>query len=365
MVDINVTRSGLPPMEEYIEKLRSIWESAWLTNMGQFHIELEAKLKEYLGQQEIVLFSNGHMALELLIEAMELKGEIITTPYSFISTTHAIVRNGIKPVFCDIREEDFTIDPEKIEKLITAETSAIVAVHVYGYPCQFDMLHTIAKKHNLKLIYDAAHCFGEFYKSRSFAEYGDASMYSFHATKVFHTIEGGAIACKDEALGKKLNLMKNFGIAGKEEIPKIGANAKMNEFQAAMGLCNLEHLKQNISLRRQVALRYREKLFGIEAISMRAEDKDCEYNYAYMPVLINENSKLNRDEVYDRLIEYGIYTRKYFYPCINDCECYEGKYEQTPIAHRISKQILTLPIYPELKIEEVDYICERLISLVN
>ena len=244
-----VTRATMPPIEEYIDEIKSIWETHWLTNMGEKHQVLQKELKEYLHVDNIELLVNGHMALELTMQAMNLSGEVITTPFTFASTTHAIVRNGLTPVFCDINEEDYTIDVSKIESLITEKTTAIVPVHVYGNICNVEEIEKIAKKHHLKVIYDAAHTFGETYKGKGIGDFGDASCFSFHATKVFNTIEGGAVCYHNNELGKRLYNLKNFGIQGPEQVDGIGANAKMNEFQAAMGICNLRHLEDNLKKR--------------------------------------------------------------------------------------------------------------------
>ena len=259
---ILVTRSSMPPLEEYIEEIRPLWESHWLTNMGEKHKKLQTELKNYLQVPEIELFTNGHMALEMALQALELPqgGEVITTPFTFASTTHAIVRNGLEPVFCDIRPDTFTIDPTKIEKLITPKTCAILPVHVYGNICDVEEINDIAKRHGLKVIYDAAHAFGETYKGVGVGNFGDVSCFSFHATKVFNTIEGGAATYQDPELGKRLYELKNFGIRGPESVVSVGANAKMNEFCAAMGLCNLRHLHEEIAKRHAVVKRYRECL---------------------------------------------------------------------------------------------------------
>ena len=253
---ILVTRSSLPPFEEFTEMLKPIWESGWLTNMGDYHKELEQKLREYLGADRLVLFTNGHMALEMVIQALELTGEVITTPFTFASTTHAIVRNGLTPVFCDINPRDYTMDVDKIEALITEKTSAILPVHVYGNICDVERIEAIARRHNLKVIYDAAHTFGETYNGVGTACFGDASIFSFHATKVYHTIEGGAVAFREAWMEHRLNCLKNFGIVDQDHVVWVGGNAKMNEFQAAMGLCNLRHLEDEITKRRRVAERY-------------------------------------------------------------------------------------------------------------
>lgn len=366
MEKMYTTRPSLPPIDDYIERVRSIWECKWLTNIGEQHNEFESKLKAYLGVENVSLFVNGHMALEMAIQAMELSGEVITTPFTFISTTHAIVRNGLKPVFCDIEGDSYTIDVNKLENLITDKTSAIVPVHVYGNICNVEKIDEIARKYNLKVIYDAAHAFGVEHKGKSVAEYGDASMFSFHATKVFHSIEGGAVVYREKELGRRLYNLKNFGIRSEEIIEEIGANAKMNEFQAAMGLCNLRHVDEEIQKRKKVTERYRKNLQGTEGIKLSPEQKDVESNYAYFPVVIDEKVfGATRNEIYDELKKHDIYARKYFYPLTNTFDCFHGRYdaESTPIALYISKRVLTLPLYADLSLEEVDRICEIILKM--
>ena len=361
---IFVTKASLPSKEEFFEIASEIFDRAWLTNMGAVHEELGEELCKALDTDRISLVVNGHLALELLIQALDLKGEVITTPFSFVSTTHALVRNGIKPVFCDIKANDFTIDTEKIEALITDKTSAILAVHVYGNICDNDELERIAEKHNIKLIYDAAHAFLEVYKGKSVANLGLASMFSFHATKVYNTIEGGAVTGGDAGLHEKLYYLKNFGIADKENVNFVGSNAKMNEFQAAMGLCNLRHVRDWIEKRKAVVLRYLEGLKDVEGIRCNEYREDRQsYNYAYYPIVIDENVYgMSRDELYARLCEENIYTRKYFYTCINELKCYENmETEKTEVAAYISRRVLTLPVYPDLSFDSVDEIC-RLIK---
>ena len=358
-----VTRASLPPMEEYIEEIRSIWDSHWLTNMGDKHNTLEDELKKYLSVENVSLFSNGHMALELAIQAMGLKGEVITTPFTFASTTHAIVRNGLKPVFSDINPEDYTLDVNQIEKLITPRTSAILPVHVYGNVCNIEKLQEIADKYSLKVIYDAAHAFGVEYQGKGIGEYGDASMFSFHATKVFNTIEGGAITYKDTDYGLELFRLKNFGIRGPEEVDAVGANAKMNEFQAAMGLCNLRRIEEQIQKRKSLSELYKENLKNIPGIKYRKEQENVKSNYSYFPIQIDakEYGK-TRNEVFEMLQEHNIYARKYFYPLTNEFTCYQGMYEEnpTPVAKKVSEEILTLPLYVELGEEVVFKICNLL-----
>ncbi|WP_010681347.1 DegT/DnrJ/EryC1/StrS family aminotransferase [Acetivibrio cellulolyticus] len=362
---ILVTRSSMPSFEEYIDEIRPLWDTHWLTNMGVKHQELETQLKDYLSVPNISLFSNGHMALELAIQAMGLKGEVITTPFTFASTTHAIVRNGLEPVFCDINSEDCTIDVTKIEGLINDRTSAIIPVHVYGNVCNVEEIERIAKKYELKVIYDAAHTFGVKYKGRGIGCYGDASIYSFHATKVFNTIEGGAVSFKDEEFGLNLYRLKNFGIRGPEVVDGVGANAKMNEFQAAMGICNLRHIDKEIEKRRKVYERYIDNLSNIDGIKVPFVQNDVFPNFSYFPIIFdNKAFCATRNEVYNNLLENNIVSRKYFYPLTNTFECFHGKYDVglTPIALNISKRVLTLPLFSELRIEDVDNICKIILN---
>lgn len=362
---ILVTRSSMPSMEEYIEEIKPLWESKWLTNMGEKHKELEIKLKEYMSVDEISLFSNGHMALELLLQAMDLKGEVITTPFTFASTTHAIVRNGLKPVFCDINPTNYTIDVNKIEDLITDKTCAILAVHVYGNICDVKEIDRIAKKYNLKVIYDAAHTFGVRYEGKGIGTYGDASMFSFHSTKVFNTIEGGAVTYSDKEIGEKLYQLKNFGIKTDARVSGVGANAKMNEFQASMGLCNLRHIDEEIKKREQVVKRYELMLKDVEGITVSEYDEHITPNYSYFPVLFNEKKfGKSRDYVYEELIENNIFSRKYFYPLTSEFECFDGWFDpsETPIALRVSREVLALPLYADLSLEDVDRICRIILG---
>lgn len=358
---ILVTRSSMPDIDEYMNEIATMWDSHWLTNMGPKHKELQEKLCEYLEVKNIDLLTNGHMALELTLQAMNLQGEVITTPFTFASTTHAIVRNGLTPVFCDIDPNTYCIDASKIESLITDRTCAIMPVHVYGNICDIEEIERIAKKYELKVIYDAAHTFGETYKGKGIGCFGDVSCFSFHATKVFNTIEGGAVCYKDKQLGEKLYELKNFGIHGPEEVPAIGANAKMNEFCAAMGLCNLRHIDEEIEKRRKVVERYRERLSDVEGVQLNVIQSDVKSNYAYFPVVFEEKSfGASRTEVFEKLQENGISARKYFYPLTSTYECFHGKYDalQTPIALHISKRVLTLPLYADLDLDDVDKICD-------
>lgn len=364
---IAVTRSSMPDYEEYCEEIKKLWDSHWLTNSGTEHQQLQAELESYLGCPHVVLYTNGHLALENVIAAMEFPrgAEVITTPFTFASTTHAITRNGLVPVFCDVDPELYTMDPAKIEELITAKTVAIVPVHVYGNLCDVEKISEIAKKHDLKVIYDAAHAFGVKYKGVSAANFGDASMFSFHATKVFNTIEGGAVCLGNRQMADTLNVMKNFGICTEDRIPYAGGNAKMNEFQAAMGICNLRHLEREIGKRKLAVERYREHLNGIAGIRLCREQRDVEPNYAYFPVVF-DGYRATRDEVFDALAKENIGARKYFYPLTNGFDCYSqypsaGK-EKTPVAAYLADRVLTLPLYADLTTDDVDRICRIILS---
>ena len=362
-----VTRSSMPDFEEYCEEIKCLWETHWLTNMGVKHKELQQELEEYLDCPHVVLYTNGHLALENVIAAMQFPtgAEVITTPFTFASTTHAIVRNGLVPIFCDVREDDYTIDADKIEALITEKTVAIVPVHVYGNMCDVEKIAAVAEKHNLKVIYDAAHAFAVKYKGQSSANFGDASMFSFHATKVFNTIEGGAVCFKTDDLVSTMNDMKNFGIRGAERVVFVGGNAKMSEFQAAMGICNLRHLDEEIRKRKRVVGRYREHLEGVTGIKLCRPQKDVDSNYAYFPVVF-DGFGATRDEVFAALGKKGIAARKYFYPITNSFECYAdyptAGAERTPVAAYMADRVLTLPLYADLAMEDIDFICEILLS---
>lgn len=367
MGNILVTRSSMPSFEEYCEEIKELWKSHWLTNMGVKHKELQKELEEYLDVPHVTLYTNGHLALENAIAALNLPkgGEVITTPFTFASTTHAIVRNGLVPVFCDVREDDYTIDTSRIEALITDQTVAIVPVHVYGNLCNVEEIDRIANKYGLKVIYDAAHAFGVKYKGVSSANFGDASMFSFHATKVFNTIEGGAVCFKNDKWVQLLNDMKNFGIRSEEEVQYVGGNAKMNEFQAAMGICNMRHLDEEIAKRKAVVERYRERLSGIDGIKLSVIQKDVESNYAYFPVVF-DGYKYTRNEVFNMLAEQGVAARKYFYPLTNSFECYinypTSGTEKTPVAQHMALRVLTLPLYADLSLEDVDRICDIILG---
>lgn len=363
--NILVTRSSMPEIEEYIEEIKEMWDSHWLTNMGPKHKKFQNKLRTYLGVDNIDLLVNGHMALELSMQALNLHGEVITTPFTFASTTHAIVRNGLEPVFCDINPVDFTIDALKIEELITDRTCAIVPVHVYGNICNISEIDRIAKKYELKILYDAAHAFGVKYKGQGIGNFGDVSCFSFHATKVFNSIEGGAACFHDYDFGTELYRLKNFGIRGPEIVDGIGANAKMNEFNAAMGICNLRHIDEEILKRKIITERYRNYLDKIDGIQLNPIQEYVDTNYAYFPVIFNEKIfGSSRNEVFNALLQNGICARKYFYPLANTFDCFHGKYnvKNTPVALHISKRVLTLPLFADLNLEDVDRICEIILQ---
>ena len=359
---ILVTRSTMPPYEEYIEEIKELWETRWLTNSGAKHSELEQELCKYLTVSNMALCTNGHLALECILEAFgfEPGSEVITTPFTFVSTTNSIVRSGLKPVFCDINDKDFTIDVAKVEELITDKTVAIMPVHVYGNLCDNDALMEIAKKHNLKVIYDAAHAFGVRKDGVGVAQMGDASMFSFHATKVFHTIEGGGATFAEDKYYNILNQCKNFGINPNGDLDFAGGNAKMNEFAAAMGLCNLRHIDDAIESRGVASRRYRENLENVEGIQLSVVQEGVKSNYAYFPIVVHpEVFGATREDIVAALEKDGIGARKYFYPLTSTVGDLEGDYrlEDTPIAAKISENVLCLPLYEGLAVEDVDRIC--------
>lgn len=360
---ILVTRSSMPTFEEYCEEIAPLWESHWLTNMGVEHRKLETALKEKLCVENLALFTNGHSALECILEAMALPagGEVITTPFTFASTTHAIKRKGLTPVFADVREDNLTLDPASIETMITPRTCAIVPVHVYGNLCDVDAIYDIASRHGLKVIYDAAHAFGVERNGVSAAGFGDASMFSFHATKAFNTIEGGCVCFKDASLYETLNHWKNFGITGPQDVEYVGGNAKMNEFCAAMGICNLCHFDDEIAKRRKVAERYWGRLEGEPGVRIFRPATGVKSNYAYLPVLFDpEVFGATRDDVFAALADNGVGARKYFYPLVSDYACYRSVYssDRTPVAKKAADEVITVPMYADLAIEDVDLICD-------
>ena len=366
MEKITVTKAYLPPYEEFAEAIKPLWDSHWITNMGIYHQQLEQELRCFLDVPFVSLMVNGHMSLEMAIQSFHFPegSEVITTPYTFISTTNAIVRNGLKPVFCDIKMSDYTIDEEKIEDLITERTVAILPVHVYGNICQVERIAEIAYKYGLKVIYDAAHAFAESYRGTGIGNFGDASIFSFHATKIFHTIEGGAVVMKDEALYEKLYNLKNFGIRGEELVIEVGANAKMNEMSAIMGLCNLKYIHEVIAARKERVeyyLRLLETWAGVICPSYR---DDITYSYGYFPVLfVPEQCGVGaRDQICEELKKKNIYCRKYFHPVTADQACFKNKYRDVGLrnARYVSENILVLPLYAELEFEKIDEIVETI-----
>ncbi len=363
--NIYVTRSTMPSYEEYIQAIKPLWDSHWMTNMGCYHKKLEESLRDFLQVTEISLMVNGHMALEMAIQMMGFPegSEVITTPFTFISTTHAIVRNHLKPVFCDIKLSDGTIDENKIEDLITENTVAIIPVHVYGNICNIEAIQKIADKYNLKVIYDAAHAFGTKYHGKGIGNYGDASVFSFHATKVFNTIEGGAVSFAEHRYYEKLYNLKNFGIRGEELVADVGANAKMNEFCAIMGLCNLQHIREVLEERKKRDQYYRNAISKIKGIRLFEEQMDVQRNYAYFPMIVEDDYSMSRDELYDVFKENGIYARKYFYPITADQACFRNKYKKDDLANarKLSEQILTIPFYDTLDFEVMD----RIINILH
>ena len=363
---IYVTKPSLPPFEEFVEELQGLWETGILTHTGPRHRELQRKLEEYLSVPNVSLFSNGHQALELGMKAMHLEGEVITTPFTFGSTTQAILRNGLKPVFCDIRKDDFTIDCDKIEELITDKTCAILPVHVYGNICDVEAIDKIAKKYNLKVIYDGAHAFGEKYKGVNVSNFGDMTMYSFHATKVFNTFEGGCVtfdASKfDYDIVEYLNGLKQFGqIVGTESTPFVGTNAKLTEVAAIMGICNLRHFSEYINKRKKVVAQYRKRLADLPGIQLSIVQSDVESNASYFPLVLNEQEAgLNIERLIEALKNENIYVRRYFYPLTSDFEVIKSMGIEASVenAKYVSDRVVTLPCYSDLEIDDVNRICD-------
>ncbi len=359
---IFVTKPNLPPLEKVMPYLEAIWQSKVLTNNGPFHQQFEEALKRYLQVPYTSLVANGTLALVIALQALRITGEVITTPFSFVATAHALRWNDITPVFCDIEEKTFTIDPNKIEALITPRTTAILAVHVYGYPCQTDAIQAIADTYGLRVIYDAAHAFGVRRNGKNILNEGDLSILSFHATKLFTTFEGGAIVCQDEKLKKRIDYLRNFGFANEVTVVAPGINAKMNEFQSIIGLLSLDIVEEEIQRRKHIAHLYRTRLQDIRGVKLPEELEDVEYNYAYFPIFIDEEEfGVSRDEVYTALKEQHIFPRRYFYPLISNFPSYRtlpsAQRENLPIANRVADQVLCLPMYGALEEEEVEKIC--------
>lgn len=353
---IFVTQPALPDLQEFIPYLEQIWDSKILTNNGPFHQQLEKELAEFLGVPYISLFANGTLALVTALQVLRITGEVITTPYSFVATTHSLWWNNIKPVFVDIEPEFGNLDPEKIEAAITPKTTAILPVHVYGNPCKVGRIQEIADTYGLKVIYDAAHCFGVKHRGQGICNFGDLSILSFHATKVFNTMEGGAIVCHDEATKKRIDYLKNFGFSGETTVMAPGINSKMNEMQAALGLVQLNHYYENIVKRKSIADTYRRELSGVKGISFLPIPENTDSNHAYFPIFVKEKEYgLTRDQLYEKLKQSNIFGRRYFYPLISQFPIYRGldsaKPSNLPVAEKIAGQVICLPIYPELNID--------------
>ncbi len=368
---IPITRPYMPEKAAFMRWADSLWQTRWLTHNGPLVEALQDKLKECLKVKNCVVFANGHLALDCAMKALGISdGEAITTPFTYLSTSHALAMNGLKPVFCDIKSSDCTIDEDKIEDLITDKTKVIVPVHVYGFPCNYQRVQKIADKYGLKVVYDAAHAFGVSVDGQGIGNLGDASMFSFQATKVFHTVEGGSITYNDSLLTDKLIAAKNFGMVSAEQADSISLNAKMPELNAAMGLANLEILDSQIAKRKKLIERYLQRLTDIAGITTFSWSRpNVVYNYAYFPILFDEDILgINRDEVAERLEkDYNVLVRKYFYPLLSDLHCYqqENDSNDTPNAKRISNQVLTLPLYVDLEAAQVDYICDAVLEILG
>lgn len=362
---ITVTRSSMPSFGEYIDEIKALWDNRWLSNRGELHRKFEKMLQERMGVEYLSLFANGHVALEVGIDAFHFpKGsEVITTPYTHCSTTHSIARNGLVPVFCDVNDKDYTIDVNQIEKYITPKTVAIMATHVYGVLCDVDAIDAIAKKHNLKVIYDAAHAFGVKRNGVDCAAFGDMAMFSCHATKVFHTIEGGITVFKDGEVHKNVDVLTNFGFTGQEDVGFISTNARMNEYEAAMGICNLRHFDDEVAKRKAANDLYDKMLLGEKGISRIAPQEGVTQNYAYYPVFF-DGYKYDRNEIQQKLKEKLILARKYFYPIIPDLTCYKDQYgsQDYPVARHAAETVLALPMYADLTEEDVTKICRIILK---
>ena len=364
---IYVTQPYLPPLNEFVKSLEKIWESKWLTNSGLFHQEFEKKLCEYLGVKYISLFANGTLALTTALQVLRITGEVITTPYSFVATTHALHWNGIKPVFVDIEPKYCNLEPGKIEAAIGPKTTAILPVHIYGNPCNVGEIQQIADIYGLRVIYDAAHAFGVRINGNSILNFGDLSVLSFHATKVLTTFEGGAIVCHDERMKKRIDFLKNFGFADDVTVVGEGINGKMNEVQAALGVQQLKYIDTAIQKRREIANIYRENLRKVNGVTFFEDIEGLDHNYSYFPIFINEREfGKSRDEVYEYLKNSNIYTRRYFYPLISHFSAYKGlpsaAIDNLSVAEKICREVICLPIYPDLTIMEQNFIVDILVK---
>ena len=359
---IYVTQPNLPPLEEFIPYLRKIWDSKVLTNGGPFHQQLEQALCEHLGVKHLALFTNGTIALVTALQALRITGEVITTPYSFVATAHSLLWNGIKPVFVDIDPKTLNLDPSKIEAAITPQTTAILPVHVYGHPCDVEAIQRIADKHNLKVIYDAAHAFGVQCHCGSVLNHGDLSVLSFHATKVFNTFEGGAIVCPDAKTKQYIDQLKNFGFVDEVTVVAPGINGKMSEVNAAFGLLQLDHIDQALARRKEIDTSYRDQLAGVKGIRCLGDAGERVANYAYFPILVEPDYPLSRDALYQKLRDHNIFARRYFYPLISDFPMYVGfpsaRGDGLPVATAAANSVICLPIYPSLSGSDINKIAE-------
>lgn len=362
---ITVTSPLLPPLEEFIPYLKDIWDRKWITNNGHYHQQLEKELCKYLGVEYLSVFTNGTLPLITALQALRITGEVITTPYSFVATTHALWWNGIKPVFVDVDPSTGNLDPGKIEAAITPKTTAIMPVHVYGNPCDVDAIQAIADKYGLKVIYDAAHAFGVKVNGKSILEAGDISTLSFHATKTYNTVEGGALICHDSKTKQRIDYLKNFGFAGETEVVAPGINSKMDEVRAAYGLLSLQYVDAAIAARHRVADRYRQALACVEGVSMFDEREDVTYNYSYFPIFIDAAKYgMSRDELYFRMREHGVLGRRYFYPLISDFTTYRGlpsaALSNLPVATRMASEVICLPMHHDLSEEDVERVIKEI-----
>ncbi|MDR0789416.1 MAG: DegT/DnrJ/EryC1/StrS family aminotransferase [Bacteroidales bacterium] len=366
MKTITVTSPLLPPLAEFNEYLQKIWDNKWITNNGLFHQELERKLCEYLGVKYLSLFTNGTLPLITALQALRIRGEVITTPYSFVATTHSLWWNGIQPVFVDIDPTTLNIDANKIERAITPQTTAIMPVHVYGNPCDMEAIQAIADKYGLKVIYDAAHAFGVKTGGESVLNFGDISTLSFHATKTYNTIEGGALICHDEGTKQRIDYLKNFGFAGEVDVVAPGINGKMDEMRAAYGILNLKYVDDAIAKRQKIAAIYRQRLKGVEGISFMEDIEQVRHNYSYFPIFVDQcKYGMSRDELYFKMKDNDILSRRYFYPLISSFSTYRAldsaATSNLPVATKVANSVICLPMHHEIEQDDV----ERVISVFN
>lgn len=364
---IYVTRPLLPAMDEFTARLREIWAAQWLTNAGALHERLEEALRRHLRVPHLSLFNNGTIALLTAVRALGLRGSVATTPFTFPATPHVLAWSGIEPIFCDIDPMTMTIDPARVDAAVRPDTTAVLGVHVYGLPCDVAGLQAVASSRGLKIIYDAAHAFGTTVEGAAIGNFGDLTMFSFHATKLFHTAEGGALACRDGALKTAVDRLKNFGILGPEEVDAPGINGKMNELQAALGLAVLDHVAEEVQRRKAIIARYRAHLASVDGVTLMPEPPGIVSSCQYFVIRIDrEQFGVSRDEVHAALQEYKVFTRKYFYPLCSDYPCYRGlptaRAANLPVAHRVVNEVLCLPIYGTLPLDSVDRICAMLVG---